>query len=40
MQIIYLIQGFEDYRDTAKLVDTLLVLKDATLLLVACEEEN
>jgi hypothetical protein len=40
MQIINLIPGFEDYRNTAKLVDTLLVLKDATLLLVACEEEN
>jgi hypothetical protein len=39
MQIINLIQGFEDYRNTAKLVDTLLVLKDATLFLV-CEEEN
>lgn len=40
MQIIDLIPGFEDYKNTVKLVDTLLVSKDATLLLVACEEEN
>jgi hypothetical protein len=40
MQIIDLIQGYEDYKNTVKLVDTLLISKDATLLLVACEEEN
>lgn len=40
MQINDLIPGMEDYRNTAKLIDTLLMTTEAIVLLVACEEEN
>ena len=40
MQIMDLIPGMEDYRNTAKLIDTLIVTNEATVLLVACDEEN
>jgi hypothetical protein len=40
MQINDLIPGMEDYRNTAKLIYTLLMTTEATVLLVACEEEN
>jgi hypothetical protein len=40
LQIMDLIPGMEDYRNTAKLIDTLIVTNEATVLLVACDEEN
>ena len=40
MQIMDLIPGMEDYRNTAKLIDTLLMTNEVTVLLIACEEEN
>lgn len=40
MQIMDLIPGMEDYRNTAKLIDTLIETNEATVLLLACEEAN